>query len=133
MKFKVGDRIWTTSSDGTGKNWGTIKGAFFNSINQDSEYTIKWDNHSTECTYSSCIADLVWTKKDCHLNDALKYALEPLAMDNKDVAQRMAAALGQADISLQNLKKDSCNHEWVWYNGFTEQFEFCNKCDKKKR
>ena len=26
----------------------------------------------------------------------------------------------------------TCSHEWKVYNGFTETFEFCQKCDVKK-
>lgn len=26
----------------------------------------------------------------------------------------------------------SCSHNWVKYNGFIENYEFCSKCDKKK-
>lgn len=32
-------------------------------------------------------------------------------------------------------KKDQpeeCQHDWVWYHGFTDSFEYCKKCDKRR-
>lgn len=28
-------------------------------------------------------------------------------------------------------KKDECNHQWEWYEGITDKYYYCTKCDEK--
>lgn len=35
-------------------------------------------------------------------------------------------------VDWARMEPKSCSHEWKTYNGFTESFEFCQKCDVKK-
>lgn len=31
-----------------------------------------------------------------------------------------------------NKESKECNHDWTWYHGFTDSFEYCKKCDKRR-
>lgn len=37
----------------------------------------------------------------------------------------------QVDLTAFDAK-DRCYHDWKQYTGFTESYEYCAKCDKKK-
>lgn len=32
-----------------------------------------------------------------------------------------------------NTSAPGCQHEWKLYDGFTNRFEYCSKCDEKKQ
>ena len=34
---------------------------------------------------------------------------------------------------IMDVIKLDCKHEWKEYKGFTEQYFFCSKCDKKQK
>jgi len=33
---------------------------------------------------------------------------------------------------IESNKNRPCDHQWQKYTGFSESYEFCSKCDKKK-
>lgn len=37
------------------------------------------------------------------------------------------------DIVDEDMKIEFCIHEWTKYEGFTDVFEYCKKCDTKNR
>jgi hypothetical protein len=58
---------------------------------------------------------------DDHL-DALRYvayALEPKGIDSCEIT-----------VDLNNIK--TCDHRWLPYEGLTQRFDYCEKCDEKR-
>ena len=49
----------------------------------------------------------------------------------KKIGDSMFPYVG-VDFARMEPEARSCSHEWKTYNGFTETFEFCQKCDVKK-
>jgi hypothetical protein len=36
------------------------------------------------------------------------------------------------DELLTSVESSTCNHDWMWYHGFTDTYEYCSKCNKKR-
>ena len=37
-----------------------------------------------------------------------------------------------AEVSDPIKSKTSCDHEYIWYNGIVDNYEYCRRCDEKK-
>lgn len=111
LKFKPNDRFEVKSSyDPNFKNKGLIKAVVFNSVHQDWEYVVQWDHISGEHTYECVGAESVW---------------EMIVSDNQDFSTPY--------VYSNKLDNGSCQHAWKLYEGFVESYEYCTKCDQKKR
>jgi hypothetical protein len=57
--------------------------------------------------------------------------IDPSALDEfrKNWTKTLEPYIGQP---VKNLRQDFCNHIWKKYQGFTESYEYCEKCDKKR-
>ena len=75
---------------------------------------------------------------DDHLLDALRYAMAGshwhygggFAPYDEEEERNMAPLTNPClDINVGN----DCCHIWVLYEGFTETYHFCKKCDEKKK
>ncbi len=56
--------------------------------------------------------------------------------DNMAKSVSINAITGTFDITTNNtpkvILKSNCNHNWKSYQGFTENYDYCSKCDLKK-
>lgn len=116
MKFKVGDRFMVKPSESDLNATGTITGIGFNSIYQSDEYKYVWDQEFGG-TAGSC---------DIEVGDSMWEFTSHVFTAPSD---------GHYHVSIGNIytkPKGECSHEYKMYNGFSESYEFCIKCDKRK-
>jgi len=71
------------------------------------------------------------------------YTIKPLSINmiRKSVIEQLKELYKDQDYSwmgfnplldLVNNPESGCNHEWKLYQGFTDMFEFCTKCEEKR-
>lgn len=65
------------------------------------------------------------------LNSWLKKETEGYFPDTAVDLTRYMGYMG-IDWGYPESESKTCSHSWKTYNGFTESFEFCDKCDIKK-
>lgn len=104
LKFKENDRFYTKNeNDPNREKKGTIKKVSFNSIYQDWEYVVTWDHMNGEFSYESVEAERYWNKSN---------------------------EISQSTVYSELSNK--CTHKWRTYVGFTDSFDYCEKCGNKK-
>lgn len=59
-----------------------------------------------------------------YFNLADKYSYEDSFYDTSDN--------WEIDQPYDQIQKDNCWHNWSKYVGFTEKYQYCTKCDKKR-
>lgn len=121
MKFKVGDTFIVKASESDLGATGKIIGIGFNSIYQNSEYRYVWDQQfgGSEGSCDTEVGDSMWdihTPYVYRTPEGAIYTMEP----------------GKIVWSTHEPTTINCSHEYKMYNGFTESYEFCVKCDKRK-
>jgi hypothetical protein len=127
-KFSVGDKIIDTSN----YRLGVIKRRGYNSVYQEGDYTIEWES-STEETVFQDYAEKIFKLRDDNAVREFNVAGRRISDFDSDVycdAVQLELPLGSSQIDT--TQKNSCNHSWVMYNGFSNSFEYCAKCDKKR-
>ena len=108
FKFQAGDRFKVVDSNSSDfKLGGIVKAITFNSIHQDWEYVVKWDHLGQEHSHECVVADRTWGH-------------EHFTENNNGI------------MNFGRLKDGACAHEWKMYRGFSEEYQYCLVCDKKK-
>lgn len=109
FKFQPGDRFKVVDLNSLNFNMkGTVKSIVFNSVYQDWEYVVHWDNSAQEDSYECVAADRSWDH-DFSMNDSFSL------------------------FNFNNGVNPQCNHDWKLYKGFLEDYEYCAICDLKKK
>ena len=115
MKFKAGDRfkvrdydVYVDESSG-----GIITAVSYNSNTGEYEYVVQWDHFKKEYTYSCDACDQMWE----YDNDPAPVYYEYGKSNSVPVSSGVSG---------------DCVHIWKTYNGFSNSFDYCEKCDKKR-
>ena len=109
MKFKDGDRVRAVSSDRSGYNYAKIV-----SINSVCEvYGVVWESLNTKVSY--------YDAKD--VEDIWEF------VQGESLPRGIDFTLNHGIVATAD---GACDHVWAEYNGFSESFKFCQKCDEKK-
>lgn len=108
FKFQPGDRFKVVDLNSLNFNMkGTVRSITFNSVHQDWEYVVHWDNSAQEDSHECVAADRSWDH-DLSMNDSFSL------------------------FNFNNGFSSQCNHDWRLYKGFLEDYEYCAVCDIKK-
>lgn len=54
------------------------------------------------------------------------------AKQDIEIIRRENITLGWVEVKINPIPKRGCDHEFVDYIGFIEQFTYCRKCDVRK-
>ena len=106
MKFKKNDRFKVIESD-------DLSGQIIE-IKNSTTYIVKWDHFPDVHDYDCAAADEFWEYVGNVSGGILDHYLG--VSSNKNIY----------DLS-------GCPHAWKTYSGFTEQYEYCEKCDTKRK
>jgi len=55
----------------------------------------------------------------------------PIAVTTGTKAKIYVNGVFAGDLTSADIKITSCSHEWVPYEGFTQRYNYCKKCDIK--
>lgn len=103
MKFKKGDKFQVKKNGFCGQVVDVKSGS----------YAVKWDHFLNECYYDSNSCDEHWEHFKKISGGVLDYYL---------------------GVSLSKHTEGTvCSHAWKTYSGFTEEYEYCEKCDTKRK
>ena len=130
-KFAIGDHVSNTSTS----EKGLITRRGYNSIYQEGDYTIMWENGKEETVaqdYAEKIFKIILSQQIYKKEfDVAGRRINSFENDIFGDMYQMELPIGKPmDVSIQ--KTQECIHSWVNYVGFNNSFEFCSKCDKKK-
>jgi hypothetical protein len=128
MKFKAGDRFIVKASESDLGATGKITGIGFNSIRQSDEYRYVWDQQFGGST-GSCdteVGDSMWDIIAADIHTHTYTHVYTIPEDNYTIS------VGNIVWNNPTSNSTNCSHEYKMYNGFTESYEFCIKCDKRK-
>lgn len=115
MKFKKGDRIKVPGGDLLNYCHATIVDTG-KDLDGGDVYLVCWDHRNGQTfDYKATDVDYIWE------NDFSKAMKLPTGIDFIPFI-----------VSIEG-EKTSCSHDWVEYNGFTEVYKYCKKCDEKRR
>lgn len=103
MKFKKGDRFQVKKNGFTG---------YIVDASPDS-YVVKWDHFFSSCDYECRNCDDLWDPLDDVSGGVLDHYLSVSVQKHVD-------------------SHPQCGHAWKTYSGFTEEYEYCEKCDAKR-
>jgi len=119
MKFKVGDKVEVIKGFGVG-----YKGYVVN-INMRSRldyfYNIEFDDKTQ---YKKRERNLILVASSQNVTNKIKGS--SIYLDKIT----LPATIREEDI-VDNFDSN-CSHKWKLYNGFTESYEYCELCDKKR-
>lgn len=127
MNFQPGDRVRSKST----KEIGKIVSISYNSIERDNEYYIEWD--SVPGQQIPYLGDMI--------NGVLEKHSDNLPFGFGSVAEAMiefirssdAAGITQGSSQPQISTPKGCDHKWKSYQGLIETFDYCEKCDEKRK
>lgn len=128
--FKVGDRIRVKEKG----HMGTINGVSFNSIQQEWEYYLTWDNFKDKgqiCYMASDVGDM-WSivgKIADALDAGIVFSEPGKGYINQDGDTYLPSGIPGVHPG-ESLKKE-CDHKWVEV-GFMHTKTVCYYCDKEK-
>ncbi|HUM41613.1 MAG TPA: hypothetical protein PKI14_01530 [Fervidobacterium sp.] len=94
-------------------------------------YEIEWQHLSGRCKYLAAEVDDEWEQI---INLVYGQANDlPSSGLNKNSHQYIGDYEHNYTTEPIDMRKNTsqCIHEWVEYNGFSESFTYCKKCDKK--
>lgn len=118
--------------------------------NGDFFYCVIWDvNPFSKFFIDAKEADLIWdpdsvveqtlhvkTKAELDHEEAIKRLQEALdefeANSKEDDQYDGWLPRGQENIKRPIPRLEACNHTWTAYTGFSESYEYCSKCNKKR-
>jgi len=123
MKFKAGDRIKTISSDRSGHNYAKIVQTEI--INSEDHYLVAWDNIRGQHYYVAKDVDGDW-----ELADMLPIGQCPVVTTHK---LKYEPSVDQGYWNYGEPADKTCNHKWKEYNGYNDFYEYCEKCDEKRK
>jgi len=133
MKFKSGDRIRVIENGFTAR----IKAISFNSIYQQEEYYVTWDNDpKQDVGYPVDECDPIW-ELECPVVAAYQTGSGvitlPTAMPPGLAYWLKVGGKGEMTIMHEPDKvKTGCDHQWAEYTGLMESYKYCKHCDEKK-
>ncbi len=126
-KFQVGDKIHDTTALRT----GSIKHRGYNSIYQEGDYTISWDDGKEETVFQD-YAEKMFKINTCVKEfNAAGRKINGFENDILGDMYQMELPIGNNPEPVKQ-KTQECIHFWVNYIGFNNAFEFCSKCDRKR-
>jgi len=127
LKFNRGDRFRHKRSRHEGEILNIV---VKDTPNNDVEivYEILWDHFSQQCEYLAVEADDEWEK----IINLVYGQANDLPTNNK-YFQNIGDYEHKYETKPIDMRKNSteCVHEWAEYQGFSESFMYCKKCDKK--
>ena len=114
-KFKASDRI-VVIENGLA---GLIHAVSFNSIYQQEEYYVSWDSFlgGRLPSYPVDDCDGIW-ELEC-----------PIKTIRNQFYANIGASPGEWKTPV--FLDKSCNHTFLEYHGFSEQYKYCTLCDEK--
>jgi hypothetical protein len=122
-KFKVGDKIKAPSSDRMGWHFATIqKIEALAKNNFDVVYWVEW-YHYPDKTFDYRAADVedLWELAD------------PCPVVNMTITLPRSIDFVPIELTIEDIKVAGCDHKWIDYHGFLENYQFCAKCDEKRK
>ena len=115
-KFTAGQCIRVESSDRAGYNFGNIM--VLTEVYGEMQYGIQWDDFSPKVHYYVAKeVDDIWEAvgRNVFHQDIKFTGIEPTFDEFK------------------GLPTINCIHDWKEYQGFSDSFEYCTKCDEKRK
>ena len=111
MSFKPGDRFRVKENG--------ITGQIVSIDNSSGEpwYTVLWDTLSRSGAYPAREVEDIWE------------------LTHTSITVKIPSAVEFVPISLTIHRGASiaCEHEWRQYFGFNDSYDYCSKCDQKRR
>jgi len=129
-KFEVGDRILDTIT----RRVGSIKRRGYNSVYQEGDYTITWDDGKEETVFQDYAERVFKNKTNTYGVKEFNVTGRRINSFENDIfgdMYQMELPMGNNSEPVKQ-KTQECDHSWVNYVGFNNAFEFCSKCDRKR-
>jgi hypothetical protein len=126
-KFEVGDKILDTTTFRV----GSIKRRGYNSVYQEGDYTITWDDGKEETVFQDYAERVFKVNTFVKEFNVAGRRINGFENDIFGDMYQMELPMGN-NIEPVKQKPQECDHSWVNYVGFNNAFEFCYKCDKKR-
>jgi hypothetical protein len=125
-KFSPGDKFRVKSNGATGK---IIRVDVEYVFNKDSiiSYEVWWDHHPYG-TYMYTDDDLIKEWELLVEHEKKQHANSHVHLNCRN---SQLPDLEYFDVTLF-LPQTICAHEWITYQGFSNSFEYCEKCDAKR-
>jgi len=116
MKFKVGDKVEVINNNllNHGRT-GIIKELYI-----DCMYILEFDGFCSRYNED----DLILVASSQNVTNKVKGS--SIYLDKIT----LSTTIREDDRVVNNNSK--CSHDWKIYHGFTESYEYCNLCDKKR-
>lgn len=125
FKFQPGDYFKVKDPTLVDEKKGLIKSITFNSVHQDWEYVVNWDHLLGDHSYECVGAENMW-EKITSVN-----SVQNLSSSMEEVSSRLTQSFDELSKNLPNNQE--CAHQWKLYHGFSDEYEYCVRCDLKRR
>lgn len=109
-----------------------ITGIEFDSNNQFPTYRVEWISYPNPSSrhFSSYTNTLFLSEDLLSMSNILEYSKNDINMS--DQLRKLTGEPEAFSNSLPLIPSKSCTHQWQPYEGFTDKYEFCSKCDLKR-
>jgi len=123
MSFKIGDKVEVIDGLGAG-NKGVI--VEVDTID-DTLYMVDLGTAGIYWKYEDFI---ILVASSQNVTNKVKDESQKLKLE---MINTLYGSIKYDDITDNVVNNDSnCSHKWKLYNGFTESYEYCELCDKKR-